>query len=172
MNKKYLLIGAASVLISFIAGAGSHYFYMTSCLPRDRESMRDAPFGPHKPEKEKFIKMLTDKLKLTSEQSDRFKKTFQDNEKKLDEFREKTFKLFGSLESLMMNKEFDESAARRILAEIDSVKMEERLLFMKSRFEAKKFLTPEQSAKLDEIMKSKFSRFRNHFKGMDKNPHD
>ena len=112
------------------------------------------------PDFEKIISRMKSDLDLTDEQVVKFRALHEpfniklgENRKKIDEKRDKLF-------SLTSASEFNEKEITKILEEIDLIERENKISFMRLRFEGEKILSDDQKKIFREKM-CRHMRFRN-----------
>ena len=112
------------------------------------------------PDFEKIISRMKSDLDLTDEQvikiralHEPFNAKLGENRKKIEEKRDKLFTLTSA-------SEFNENEITKVLEEIDSIERDNKISFMRLRFEGEKILTDEQKKIFREKM-CRHMKFRN-----------
>ena len=116
--------------------------------------------GPISHNDNEFLMMMRDKLDLTDEQYVAITVVFKKDEAIRNSYREQIGAKLKILDELLLEDQFREKEVRKILSEIDSLKLEERILVMKKRYEVEKYLTAEQKTIMKQHMRDKMKRFR------------
>lgn len=118
------------------------------------------PYTKRPPNFEKMINRMKSDLDLTDEQivkmrslHEPFHLKLEENKKKIDDKRDKLFALTSA-------SEFDEKGISKILEEIDSIERENKINFIRLRFEGEKILNEEQKQIFRKKM-CRFPKFRN-----------
>ncbi|HPB83640.1 MAG TPA: hypothetical protein PK200_16480 [Spirochaetota bacterium] len=165
MKKNAVLI-IAGVLILCTA-VGIYYFKTDGFRPEMMFCEGPPPDGPPpdgppeevRREKRRMLGMLKRELRLSDDQYDKILKLHEQNDIALKKNRYHVHRMMDVLRKELLNTEFNEQRTRKILEDIDSLKREDRIRFIKMRFEMKKFLTKEQAVTFDRILDRRFRSF-------------
>ena len=119
-----------------------------------------SPNTKRPPNFEKIISRMKSDLDLTDEQIAKFRALHEPFNLKLEENKKKIEDKRDILFSLTSASEFDEKGISKVLEEIDSIERDNKINFMKLRFEGEKILTEEQRQIFRKKM-CRLPRFRN-----------
>ncbi|HON77945.1 MAG TPA: Spy/CpxP family protein refolding chaperone [Spirochaetota bacterium] len=159
--KRNTVFIAAGILI-LIAAVGV-YFYKTADMYNESRFCEGPPpegppgEGPHG--RGRMLAMLRRELRLTDDQYNAILKLHEQNDIALTKNRYRVHRMMDVLKKELLNSEFHEQRVRKILEDIDALKREDRIRFIKIRFAMKKILTAEQAEEFDRILDKRFRSF-------------
>lgn len=160
--KRNTVLVAIGVLILSVA-VGIYYCKTTDDIPAGRfcegPPPPDGPPGEYHPGREKILLMLRRELRLTDKQYDKILQLHEQNDIALTKNRYRVHRMMDVLKKELLNSTFNEKKIRKILEDIDTLKREDRIKFIKLRFDMKKILTREQAAAFDRILDERFRSF-------------
>ena len=96
------------------------------------------------PNFEMFLSRMKEDLELTEEQIEKIRSVHAPLEEKLGENNRRIIRMRMDLEKFIFADSFDENEIRRVMEDIDSLRRENHMFFIRMRFEDEKILTNPQ----------------------------